>query len=45
MEQLDWQRVKRAYTRLMNDLVNLPIHVVVTKEQVAEQKRRQRATA
>jgi hypothetical protein len=30
MEQLDWQRVKRAYTRLMNDLVNLPMHVVVT---------------
>jgi len=30
MEQLDWQRVKRAYTRLMNDLVNLPLNVVVT---------------
>lgn len=30
MEQLDWQRVKRAYQRLMNDLVNLPMHVIVT---------------
>ena len=30
MEQLDWQRVKRAYSRLMNDLVNLPMHVIVT---------------
>jgi hypothetical protein len=29
MEMLDWQRVKRAYSRLMNDLVNLPMHVVV----------------
>ena len=29
MEQLDWQRVKRAYTRLMNDLVNLPLNIVV----------------
>ena len=30
LEMLDWQRIKRAYKRLMTDLVNLPVHVVVT---------------
>lgn len=30
LEMLDWQRIKRAYKRLMTDLVNLPMHVVVT---------------
>jgi AAA domain len=29
IEQLDWQRIKRAYKRLMTDLVNLPMHVIV----------------
>lgn len=29
LEQLDWQRIKRSYKRLMTDLANLPIHVVV----------------
>jgi hypothetical protein len=30
LEMLDWQRIKRAYKRLMTDLVNLPLHVIVT---------------
>jgi hypothetical protein len=30
LEMLDWQRIKRAYKRLMTDLVNLPVHVIVT---------------
>jgi hypothetical protein len=30
LEMLDWQRIKRAYKRLMTDLVNLPMHVIVT---------------
>lgn len=30
LEMLDWQHIKRAYKRLMNELVNLPMHVVVT---------------
>lgn len=29
LEQLDWGRIKRSYKRLMTDLVNLPLHVVV----------------
>lgn len=29
LEQLDWQRIKRSYKRLMTDLVNLPVHVFV----------------
>lgn len=28
IDMLGWQRIKRAYKRLMTDLVNLPIHVV-----------------
>jgi hypothetical protein len=30
LEMLDWQRIKRSYKRLMTDLVNLPVHVIVT---------------
>lgn len=30
LEMLDWQRIKRAYKALMTDLVNLPMHVIVT---------------
>lgn len=30
LEMLDWGRIKRAYKALMNRLVNLPCHVVVT---------------
>lgn len=43
MEQLDWQRVKRAYTRLMNELVNLPLNVVVTAREadLTEERRGQ----
>lgn len=30
LEMLDWSRIKSAYKRLMNDLVNLDLHVIVT---------------
>ena len=30
LEMIDWQHIKRAYKRLMTDLVNLPLNVVVT---------------
>lgn len=30
LEMLDWARIKSAYQRLMNDLVNLDLHVIVT---------------
>lgn len=49
LEMLDWQRIKRAYKRLMTDLVNLPMHVVVvareadlTEERVGSNGRKER---
>jgi hypothetical protein len=30
LEMLDWNQIKRAYKSLMTDLINLPIHVIVT---------------
>lgn len=33
LEMLDWGRIKRNYSALMNRLVNLPAHVVVTARQ------------
>lgn len=33
LEMLDWQRIKRAWKRLMNEIANLPMHVVVTARQ------------
>lgn len=49
LEMLDWQRIKRAYKRLMTDLVNLPMHVVVTareadltEERVSQNGRKER---
>jgi hypothetical protein len=40
LEQLDWQRIKRSYKRLMTDLVNLPMHVMVTarEREVTEER-------
>ncbi len=49
LEMLDWQRIKRAYKRLMTDLVNLPMHVVVvareadlTEERIGSNGRKER---
>lgn len=40
LEQLDWQRIKRSYKRLMTDLVNLNLHVfVVAREREVSQER------
>lgn len=40
IDMLGWQRIKRAYKRLMTDLVNLPIHVVcVARERELEEER------
>lgn len=40
LEQLDWQRIKRSYKRLMTDLANLPIHVfVVAREKELTEER------
>lgn len=40
LEQLDWQRIKRSYKRLMTDLVNLPVHVfVVAREKELSEER------
>lgn len=39
LEMLDWGRIKRAYKALMTELVNLPIHVIVTAREKAEQER------
>lgn len=36
LEQLDWGRIKRSYKQLMNALVNLDMHVVVTAREKAE---------
>lgn len=30
LEMLDWNAIKRAYKALMTDLINLPMHVIVT---------------
>lgn len=30
LEMLDWQRIKAVYKRLMNDIANLDMHVIVT---------------
>lgn len=40
LEMLDWQRIKRAYKRLMTDLVNLPMHVVVTAREADQTEER-----
>ena len=40
LEMLDWQRIKRAYKTLMTDLVNLPMHVIVTARERDETERR-----
>ena len=40
LEMLDWQRIKRAYKTLMTDLVNLPIHVIVTARERDDEERR-----
>jgi hypothetical protein len=42
LEQLDWQQIKRAYKRLMTDLVNLPLHVVVVAREREDTERRGR---
>lgn len=44
LEMLDWQRIKRAYKRLMTDLVNLPVHVIVTAREadLTEERRNER---
>lgn len=44
LEMLDWQHIKRAYKRLMTDLVNLPLNVVVTarEAELTEMKGRER---
>ena len=40
IDMLGWQRIKRAYKRLMTDLVNLPLHVVcVARERELEEER------
>lgn len=40
LEMLDWQRIKRAYKSLMTELVNLPLHVIVTAREKDETERR-----
>ncbi len=40
LEMLDWQRIKRAYKTLMTDLVNLPMHVIVTARERDDEERR-----
>lgn len=30
LEMLDWNAIKRAYKAMMTDLINLPLHVIVT---------------
>lgn len=42
LEMLDWQRIKRAYKTLMTDLVNLPMHVIVTARERDETEQRGR---
>lgn len=42
LEMLDWQRIKRAYKTLMTDLVNLPMHVIVTARERDETETRGR---
>jgi hypothetical protein len=39
LEMLDWGRIKRAYKALMTELGNLPVHVIVTAREKAEQER------
>lgn len=39
LEQMDWQRIKRSYTRLMTRLVNLDMHVIVTAREKEESVR------
>lgn len=40
LEMLDWQRIKRSYKTLMTDLVNLPMHVIVTARERDDEERR-----
>ena len=40
LEMLDWGRIKRAYKALMTELGNLPVHVIVTAREKAEQERK-----
>lgn len=42
LEMLDWQRIKRAYKALMTDLVNLPMHVIVTARERDDTEQRGR---
>lgn len=44
LEMLDWQRIKRAYKRLMTDLVNLPMHVIVTAREAELTEEQQRGS-
>lgn len=40
LEQLDWQRIKRSYKRLLTDIGNLPMHVfVVAREKELTEER------
>lgn len=36
LEMLDWNAIKRAYKQLMTDLINLPMHVIVTAREKDE---------